>query len=140
MLGLTTIAVVTFIYAALTQSPKAMKNYSYLLIYQTCALYTFDVSYYIFQPVFIFPYIGLYTNSFFDYGETETVFMALFIAANVMVLYHIIHVQEFYRLASLYPPNSWIFKFTQLKVLIFVFSPILIVVLSTLICKWFCFC
>ena len=135
VLGLTTIVVMTFIYAAFTQSPKPMKGYSYLLIYHTGVLYTFDVVSFVFQPVFIAPYLGFYTNSFFDYGESETMFIALFFAANILVLYHIFHVQEFYRLAALYPPNSWMLKFTQLKVLIAVFLPVLIVVLCALICK-----
>ena len=139
VLGLTTIAVITFIYVAFTQSPKAMKGYSYILIYQTGVLYTFDVSFFVFQPVFIFPYNGFYANSFSDYGETGTMYLTLLFTSGVLVLYHIIHVQEFYRLAALYPPNTMIFKFTQLKVLVSVFLPLLIFLLCAFICKLFCF-
>ena len=137
VLGLTTIVAITFVYVAFTQSPKPMKAYSYLLIYHVGVLYNFDVLLFVFQPIFIFPYLGFYTNSFLDYGETGTMYLALLFAANIVLLYHIVHVQEFYRLAALYPPNSFIFKFTKSRLLILVFLPILIFLLCALMCKLF---
>lgn len=134
---LTTIAFVIFIYVAATQSPKPMKSYSLLLMYQICTTYVFDVLTIAIQPVILLPYIAAYTNGFWHYGERGNAIVFLLFILNIVILYHSFALQLIFRLASLYTPNSWIYKFMKLKFLCLFLLPFLIILVA-LVCRKSC--
>ena len=133
--GLTTIAFATFVYVALTQSPKAMKSYSFLLVCQVGISYSYDVLFVLFQPVVLFPYTGFYANGYLDFGQTGTLILVFLFASNVLVLYCILSMQHVYRLAALYTPNKWIYQFAKIKLLFSLCTPLLAMILVGMISR-----
>lgn len=127
---LTTIAFIVMIYVALTQSPKKMKSYSFLLIYQICTTYTFDVLTLVIQPVLLLPYSGAYVNGFWQYGENGNCIIYLLFTLNIVVIIHSLFIQFIFRLSSLYDTTNWIFKFTKLKFLLLFMLPMLLFLLT----------
>ena len=121
----TTIAYVTFIYVVATQTPKSMKSYSRLLVYQVSATFAFDATLFLFQPVFIFPYTGVYSNAPWELGDTGNSILFLCLILNTIINYHSLLIQLVFRLASLYTSKTCFTKLSDLKTLLFSTLPVL---------------
>ena len=134
--GFTTIAFALFVWVAVTQTPKPMKRYSVLLIYQVCTTYVFDMLIVICQPVLLLPYPAAYINGFWQFGERGNCIAFLLFCLNVTTLVHGFLAQILFRLASLYDSNQRFYKYTSLRHLFTVMFPILLLFLGVITRKF----